>query len=120
MRSDDLARSLGLEGGLAHLDEALTHPSFANEQRRAPRIDNQRLEFLGDSVLGLCVSELLMDRFPASNEGELSRMRSLLVNSDALATWARSVGLGGFLKLGKGADAAGEREQTNVLADAVE
>jgi len=120
MLPDDLARSLGLEGELSHLEEALTHPSFSNEQRRGPRFDNQRLEFLGDSVLGLCVTELLMERFPRSNEGDLSRMRSLLVNTDALASWARGVSLGAFLKLGKGADAAGEREQTNVLADAVE
>jgi ribonuclease-3 len=61
-----------------------------------------------------------MDRFPAADEGELSRMRALLVNTDALAAWARGAGLGGLLRLGKGADAAGEREQTNVLADAVE
>src|SRR5262245_25900226 len=120
MLPDDLALSLGLDGSLEHLEEALTHPSFANEQRRLPRVDNQRLEFLGDAVLGLCVTELLMGRFPASNEGELSRMRSLLVNTDALASWARSVRLGVLLRLGKGADAAGERDQTNVLADAVE
>lgn len=108
---------------LPHLEEALTHPSFANEQRTSPgskRADNQRLEFLGDAVLGLCVSELLMDRFPAAREGELSLMRSSLVNTDALAQWAKNIELGPLLRLGRGADAAGERDQKNVLADAVE
>lgn len=110
---------LGLEGPREHLVEALTHPSFSNEQR-GRCADNQRLEFLGDAVLGLCVSELLVSRFPSSNEGELSLMRASLVNTDALAGWARSVDLGAALRLGRGADAAGERDQKNVLADAVE
>lgn len=111
-----------LQLSLPHLDEALMHPSFSNEQRtpEGRRTDNQRLEFLGDAVLGLCVSELLMERFPQAREGELSLMRSALVNTDALAAWARSMELGKLLKLGRGADAAGERDQKNVLADAVE
>ena len=116
----DLAARLGLEGALAHLEEALTHPSFANEQRRGPRIDNQRLEFLGDAVLGLAVSEVVMARWPEGDEGVLSLVRSSLVNADALAAFARSVALGDALLLGRGADATGERDQTNVLADAVE
>jgi ribonuclease-3 len=114
-----LAERLGLTEPLEHLVEALTHPSFSNEQR-GRCADNQRLEFLGDAVLGLCVSELLMERFPSSDEGALSLMRSSLVNTDALAGWARSVSLGTALRLGRGADAAGERDQKNVLADAVE
>lgn len=105
---------------LPHLDEALTHPSFANEQRPGQRIDNQRLEFLGDAVLGLCASELLMCRFPEAKEGDLSLMRSLLVNTEALAAWARAVEIGRALRLGRGADAAGERSRETVLADAVE
>jgi ribonuclease-3 len=117
---EDLAARLGLEGELPHLAEALTHPSFSNEQRRAQRVDNQRLEFLGDAVLGLCVTELLMTRFPRANEGELSLIRSTLVSTDALAGWARTVDLGTALRLGRGADLAREREQKNVLADAVE
>lgn len=116
----DLGVAPGDEGGLPHLEEALTHPSFANEQKPGRRADNQRLEFLGDAVLGLLASELLMQRFPAAKEGELSLMRSLLVNTDALAAWARRIGLGAALRLGRGADAAGERERDNVLADAVE
>jgi len=114
-----LFASLGLDGALQHLEEALTHPSFANEQR-GPCLDNQRLEFLGDAVLGLLVGEILMERFPDAKEGELSLLRSLLVNAEALAAWARAVGLGPLLRLGRGADGAGERERDNVLADAVE
>jgi ribonuclease III len=117
---DALAACIGPATELPHLVEALTHPSFSNEQRGARRADNQRLEFLGDAVLGLLVSELLMLRFPSAQEGELSRMRSLLVNTDALAAWARRVGLGQALRVGRGADAAGERDRDNVLADAVE
>lgn len=117
---DDLAARLGLDGGLAHLEEALTHPSFANERRKGPRVDNQRLEFLGDAVLGLSVSELLMARYPSGDEGVLSLVRSSLVNADALAAFARRHGVGDALLLGRGADATGERDQTNVLADAVE
>jgi ribonuclease-3 len=119
LTSLDLAERLGLAGPCAHFDEALTHPSFANEQRESKR-DNQRLEFLGDAVLGLCVSEMLMGRFPEAREGELSLMRASLVNTDALAAWAREAALGEALRLGRGADAAGERTQKNVLADAVE
>jgi ribonuclease-3 len=114
-----LLERLGVERELGHLDEALTHASFANEHRGGSA-DNQRLEFLGDAVLGLLVGELLMERFPAAKEGELSLLRSLLVSADALAAWARSVELGPALRLGRGADAAGERERDNVLADAAE
>jgi ribonuclease III len=115
----DLLARLGLEGDLAHLAQALTHPSFANEQRGRCR-DNQRLEFLGDAVLGLLVGETLMARMPEAKEGELTLMRSLAVNTEALAAWARAVDLGPALRLGRGADAAGERDRDNVLADAVE
>ncbi len=113
-----LAELLGLPLGSPHLDEALTHPSFANEQRTARH--NQRLEFLGDSVLGFCVSELLCARFPEADEGVLTRMRAQLVNAEALAAWARKEELAQILRLGRGAGAAGLRESTNVLADAVE
>jgi len=105
------------EGEIPRFDEALTHPSFANE---SSALDNQRLEFLGDAVLGLCVSELLARSHPEADEGALTRMRSALVNAEALARWARVVGIGDALALGKGARSGTEREQTNVLADAVE
>jgi ribonuclease-3 len=102
---------------IPRLIEALTHPSFANEAAVA---DNQRLEFLGDAVLGLCVSEMLALRYPDADEGKLTRMRSALVNAEALASWARRVDLGASIALGRGADQGTERNQTSVLADAAE
>jgi ribonuclease III len=104
-------------GPVPRFDEALTHPSFANEVDVA---NNQRLEFLGDAVLGLCVTEMLAAAHPAADEGKLTRMRSALVNANALATWARRVDLGACIALGRGAELGTEREQTSVLADATE
>jgi ribonuclease-3 len=108
----------GLAPGSAALEQALTHPSHANERRGVA--DNQRLEFLGDAVLGLCASELLFHSFPDADEGTLTRLRAQLVNAEALADWARSAGLPTLVKLGRGAASAGLRDSTNVLADAVE
>jgi ribonuclease-3 len=105
------------KGEIPRLAEALTHSSYANESSEP---DNQRLEFLGDAVLGLCVSEMLSEAHPTADEGALTRMRSALVNAESLAGWARDLELGSCLALGKGARAGNEREQTNVLADAIE
>jgi ribonuclease-3 len=104
-------------GRIDRFDEALTHSSFANEMA-VP--NNQRLEFLGDAVLGLCVSEMLIAAHEDADEGMLTRMRSALVNADALAAWARRVALGPCIALGRGATLGSEREQTNVLADTAE
>lgn len=104
-------------GPMRRLEEALTHPSFANEAGVA---DNQRLEFLGDAILGLCVSEMLVEAHVGADEGKLTRMRSALVNAEALAAWARRIDLGACLAFGKGAHLGSEREQTSVLADAAE
>jgi ribonuclease-3 len=104
-------------GDIPRLEEALTHSSAANETG-AP--NNQRLEFLGDAVLGLCVSEMLAAEHADADEGKLTRMRSALVNAEALAGWARRVGIGPSVALGRGAKLGAEREQTNVLADAAE
>jgi ribonuclease-3 len=104
-------------GAIDRLEEALTHASFANEMG-VP--DNQRLEFLGDAVLGLCVSEMLGGAYADADEGMLTRMRSALVNAEALAAWARRVDLGSCIALGRGANLGSEREQTNVLADTAE
>ena len=112
-----LAELSGLLPTSAGLEQALTHPSLANEQG-VPH--NQRLEFLGDAVLGLCASEELYRAFPAADEGALTRLRAQLVNADALAAWAREVGFPAALRLGRGAAGAGLRDGTNVLADAVE
>jgi len=105
------------DGSIARLEEALTHPSFANESQL---VDNQRLEFLGDAVLGLCVSEILAEKHPDADEGTLTRMRSALVNAEALARWGRAMNIGACLAMGRGARAGSEQEQTNVVADAVE
>jgi ribonuclease III len=112
-----LAELCGLDPASAGLTQALTHPSLANELG-VPH--NQRLEFLGDAVLGLCASEELYRAFPSADEGTLTRLRAQLVNADALAAWAREVGVPAALRLGRGAAGAGLRDGTNVLADAVE
>ncbi len=109
---------LGLSPASPLLEVALTHPSYANEARDVRHY--QRLEFLGDSVLGLCASEVLYERFPNADEGSLTRMRARLVNADALAVWAREFNIGEALRLGRGAEANKLRDSTNVLADLVE
>jgi len=100
------------------LDEALSHPSYANEQGLSRH--NQRLEFLGDAVLGLCVSELLFEHFPNADEGVLTSIRAQLVNTDALSDWAREQQLSDALRLGRGAEVSNLRASNNVLADFVE
>lgn len=100
------------------LEQALTHPSFANEKPNVA--DNQRLEFLGDAVLGFCTSQLLFERFPNADEGALTRMRAQLVSAEALSRWAVGEHLAEALRLGKGAEAGGLKHSRNVLADAAE
>ncbi|APS00967.1 ribonuclease III [Pajaroellobacter abortibovis] len=98
-------------------EQALTHPSYAHETHVQ---DNQRLEFLGDAILGFCVSEFLVQRHPEANEGLLTRMRAALINSEALAAWARLVDLEPCIALGRGAALESRPLQINVLADVVE
>lgn len=98
--------------------QALTHPSYANENR--PVEDNQRLEFLGDAVLGLCISDYLFREKPGSDEGLLTQIRSQLVNAEWLSTWGRSVNLHEAIRLGRGAVASSAPISNNVIADAVE
>lgn len=100
------------------LERALTHRSFANE-RDLPR-NNERLEFLGDSVLGLIAVEWLFAEHPQVSEGELSKLKSRLVSEPVLAQAARSLGLGEHLKLGVGEDRSGGRDKPSLLADAME
>jgi ribonuclease III len=99
---------------------ALTHKSFTNEHRDFPGGDNERLEFLGDAVVDLAVSHRLMEQFPAASEGELSKMRALIVNEEGIARVARRIGLGDILLLGRGEDLTGGRAKNSVLADALE
>lgn len=100
------------------LERALTHKSFANERRLAQH--NERMEFLGDAVLNLIVSEQLMTSRPEAAEGELSRIRAAIVSEPSLAAVARALGLGLFLRLGKGEELTGGRDKDSLLADSLE
>jgi len=102
------------------LEEALRHSSFVNEQTDIGMQDNERLEFLGDAVLNLVVGDMLMQRYPESEEGDLSRMRANLVNETQLAAIARSLKLGAYLQLGKGEIQTNGREKNSILADTLE
>lgn len=99
------------------LAQALTHASFAHENSAS---DNERLEFLGDAVLQLAATAMLVQRFPDLGEGHLSRMRQKLVRTDTLASLGRRLGLGPRLRLGVGEEATGGRDRRKVLAGAVE
>lgn len=101
------------------LRQALTHSSYANEIDTTLE-NNERLEFLGDAVLELCVSQELFQRFPADREGVLTCLRAQLVSEAALADTARDVGLQKFLLLGKGEENQGGRERDPVLCDVLE
>ena len=102
------------------LEHAMTHSSYANEHRSAGVTSNERLEFLGDSILGVVVAEYLFTRHPNMPEGELTRTRAALVCEDSLHEVARGLGLGAFLRLGKGEAAGGGRSRPSILADATE
>ncbi len=101
------------------LAEALTHPSLGHETHRH-HFDNQRLEFLGDAVLQLIITEHLYTLFPREAEGRLTKLRSRLVSREALRLHALKLDLGQFLMMGRGEEACGGRERTSTLADAFE
>ncbi len=113
---DLLADRLG--GPLSLLDLALTHRSFAYENGGLPT--NERLEFLGDSVLGLVVTETLYRNYPDTAEGQLAKMRAAVVNARALADVARELGVGDCLLLGRGEETTGGRDKSSILADTLE
>jgi len=102
------------------LSTALTHRSYVNENPHLGASDNERLEFLGDSVLGLCISDLLMKKHADFDEGTLSKIRSLMVNEKPLADLAVKLGLGECLLLGKGEEHSGGRAKESLLANALE
>jgi ribonuclease-3 len=102
------------------LDEALTHKSHVNEIRQRNGAHNERLEFLGDAVLSLVISEHLAARFPASPEGELSKLKAALVSEPSLARAARRLELGKLLRLGRGEELTGGRHKHSLLANALE
>ncbi|MBX3157962.1 MAG: ribonuclease III [Deltaproteobacteria bacterium] len=101
------------------LEQALRHASYCNEQGKKQQ-DNQRLEFLGDAVLSLCVSQRLMSRFPTAHEGDLSVTRAQVVSEEGLSEVARTLGFGNYLLLGKGEEKSGGRGKAKILADAFE
>ena len=102
------------------LSEALRPRSYANEPRSAGLKSNERLEFLGDSVLGFVTAEFLFVQHPDLPEGDLTRIRAALVCEQRLYEVAQKLGLGKYLKLGRGEEAGGGRERTSILADATE
>ncbi len=104
----------------AYLKRALTHKSYANENKLPSTEHNERYEYLGDAVLELSISHLLMNRFPNYPEGELSKLRAAIVNETQLAELARSIDLGDYLYLGKGEDQTGGRDKPSLLSDAFE
>ena len=104
----------------ALLSEALRHSSYANEHRASGMGSNERLEFLGDSVLGFVTAEFLFARHPDLPEGDLTRIRAALVCEQSLYEVAKKLDLGRYLKLGRGEEAGGGRERTSILADATE
>jgi ribonuclease-3 len=120
-----LEERLGLPRGSLRPEvalQALRHGSYVHERRLAGEItgSNERLEFLGDSVLGLAVAVRCYVRFPEAAEGDLTRIRASIVNSDSLAQVARDLDLGALLLLGRGEDRTGGREKQSLLADALE
>src|SRR5215470_14837955 len=131
MRKEDLTE---LQPMLGHvfarpelLDRALTHSSHAHEESKAAssetpveKLDNEQFEFLGDAVLGLVASQLLFERFPAFHEGQLSKLKAHLVSAGHLVSVAAGMGLGKYLRLGRGEERSGGRNKGTLLSDALE
>ncbi|WP_425448962.1 ribonuclease III [Dethiothermospora halolimnae] len=102
------------------LNRALTHSSYANEHKKHRILYNERLEFLGDSVLGVVVSDYIFDKYPGYPEGELTKLRATVVCEPTLAFVAKKLSLGDYLLLGKGEESTGGRTRVSILADAFE
>ena len=118
---NDLQKILGVPFQQQELlTQALTHSSYANENPGTAPASNERLEFLGDAILGLIVAENLFRDFPAMSEGEMTRLRSILVKQETLARVAESIELGDYLYLGKGEESSGGREKPANLARVLE
>ena len=117
----DLENAIGYQfRNITLLQNALAHSSYANERWHDSLMSNERLEFLGDSILGMVVAEHLYRNFPDRPEGELTRMRADMVCEQSLAAVANHLGLGTHLMLGHGEEAGGGRTRPSILADAVE
>jgi ribonuclease-3 len=118
MSLDALGKSLGVEIEPQLLELALTHRSYSYENGRGP--NNERLEFLGDAILGFLVTSHIHDHFSAMDEGNLTKLKNAVVSAPALAQAASSINLGEYLLLGKGEIQTGGREKMNLLADTFE
>ena len=117
----DLENAIGYRfHNIQLLQNALTHSSYANERWHNSLLSNERLEFLGDSVLGMLVAEYLFRNFPDRPEGELTRMRADMVCEASLANIAAKLSLGNYLLLGHGEAISGGQKRASILADAVE
>lgn len=117
----DLETAIGYQfRNISLLQNALTHSSYANERWHNSLLSNERLEFLGDSVLGMLVAEYLFRNFPNRPEGELTRMRADMVCETTLAAAANRIGIGSHLLLGHGEEQGGGRSRDSILADAME
>ncbi|MGA2829032.1 MAG: ribonuclease III [Streptosporangiaceae bacterium] len=110
--------ALGVQVGDELLERALTHRSYAYENGGLPT--NERLEFLGDSVLGVVVTDTLFRGYPNLPEGQLAKLRAAVVNMTALADVARGLDLGAYVRLGRGEDGTGGRDKPSILADTLE
>src|SRR5215469_5903890 len=117
-RAEDLLSALQAPLGPELLERALMHRSFAYENGGLPT--NERLEFLGDSVLGLIVTDTLFRQYPELPEGQLAKLRAAVVNMRALAGVARTLDLGAYIRLGKGEEGTGGRDKASILADTLE
>ena len=118
--SEEESQRLGLppaEGSI--YERAVTHRSFAFEQSE-PVLHNERLEFLGDAVLGALVAEFIFDRYADFSPGQMTRLRAAVVERPTLARLARRLGIGASIRLGKGEEASGGRDKPSLLADALE
>lgn len=102
------------------IQRAITHKSFSNEKSQYNLRNNERLEFLGDSVLSIIISTYIFDNFPDYPEGELAKMRSVIVSEPLLAIKSRELDLGKYLLLGKGEEQTGGRDRDSILADTME
>lgn len=102
------------------LEKSLTHSSYSNEDKLYTKVNNERLEFLGDAVLSIVVSRYIFDKYPDYPEGDLTKLRSQVVCEDTLSIVAAQLNVGSFLLLGKGEEASGGRDRKSILADAVE
>jgi ribonuclease-3 len=113
-----LLADLGFALDPALCEQALTHRSYAYEHGGLPT--NERLEFLGDAVLGLVITNTLFQGYPLLPEGQLAKLRAAVVNTRALAGVARELGVGAFLRLGRGEESSGGRDKASILADTLE